>query len=94
MARCDKCGKALGAYSTTAYGEIRCVDCWDDYLMTDKGKVEYLIGLCNGELDMKDYDADFLGYVGVCWKKYRDELDLVACEIRLIENKAAALGLL
>ena len=94
MERCEKCDKVLGEYFVTAYGEKRCEDCWDDYLMTDKGKVEYFIGICNDDYPMSDFDADFLGHVAVCWKKYRDELDLAACEIRLIENKAAALGLL
>lgn len=91
---CVKCGKPLGTFITTAYGENRCENCYDDYLMTDKGKVEYFIGLCTGELDMKDYDADFLGHVSVCWTKCRDQLDLTLAEIRLLENQANALGIL
>jgi DNA-directed RNA polymerase subunit RPC12/RpoP len=91
---CVKCGKPLGTFITTAYGENRCEDCYDDYLMTDKGKVEYLIGLVNGELDIEDYDADFLGYVGVCWNKYRDELDFTLLKLYEIEDKAKQLGLL
>ena len=94
MERCAKCGKELKTFSETAYGEKRCPDCFDDHLMTDKGKVEYLIGLCTGELEMKDYDADFLGHVAVCWCKYRDELDLTLSQLFKIEEKARALGLL
>ena len=92
--KCVKCGKPLGSFITTAYGENRCEDCYDDYLMTDKGKVEYFIGLFTGELDMKDYDADFLGHVSVCWTKYRAQLDLTLAEVRLLENQAKALGIL
>ena len=91
---CCKCGRPLSSYSITAYGEVRCLDCFDDHLMTDKGKVEYFIGLCTGELDIKDYDADFLGHVSVCWRKYRDELKLTLAEIKLIEATAEGLGIL
>lgn len=91
---CAKCSKSLGSYSTTAYGEVRCLDCFDDYLMTDKGKVEYFIGICTGELDARDYDADFLGYISTCWKKYHDDLAITMYEIKRIEAKAVELGLL
>jgi DNA-directed RNA polymerase subunit RPC12/RpoP len=94
MARCAKCGKEATVLFTTSYGEVRCEDCWVDHLMTDKGKVEYMISICLGDTPIADYDADFLGHVGVCWKKYRDKFDLAASEIRLIENKAVELGLL
>ena len=94
MERCEKCGKETYDIITSVYGEKRCEDCWDDYLMTDKGKVEYFVGLCLDELDIKDYDADFLGWLGVCWKKYRDELDKTLAEVKLIENKAVSIGLL
>lgn len=94
MERCAKCGKPLRSFSRTVYGENRCLECFDDYLMTDKGKVEYFVGLCTDELDIKDYDADFLGWLGVCWRKYRDELDMTPVEVKLIENKAVSIGLL
>lgn len=95
MSICAKCGKPLGTYCTTAYGEIRCEDCFDDYLMTDKGKVEYFIGLCTGELDINDYDADFLGHVSVCWQKYRASiLPLTLGDIERLELKAKMLGIL
>lgn len=94
MFKCAKCGKPIGTYITTAYGEVRCEDCYDDYLMTDKGKVEYFIGIVTGELPMSDYDADFLGHVSVCWKKYRSMLSISMAEVVLIEAKAYQLGLL
>lgn len=94
MQQCRKCGKETNNIFTTAYGEKRCENCWDDYLMTDKGKVEYLIGICNKDYPMSDFDADFLGWVSVCWKKYRNELDMKMSEINRIETKARELGLL
>lgn len=94
MERCAKCGKELRTFSRTAYGENRCLDCWDDYLMTDKGKVEYLIGLTTGELDLKDYDADFLGHVAVCWNKYKEQLNISIQQIIAIEEKAECMGIL
>lgn len=94
MEYCAKCGKLLGEYFKTAYGEIRCADCYDDYLMTDRGKVEYLIGICAGDYPMSDFDADFLGWIAVCWKKYKNLLDVSAKDIANIEERAAYLGLL
>lgn len=94
MEHCAKCGKELRSFSRTAYGENRCLDCFDDYLMTDKGKVEYLIGIVEGELDLKDYDADFLGHVAVCWNKYKEKLNLSIPKIIEIETKAEQLGIL
>lgn len=94
MKRCAKCGKETGTILTTVYGEDRCELCYDDYLMTDKGKVEYFVGIITGDLSIEDYDADFLGHVVTCWKKYRDELILSIKTIRLIEIEAAKLGLL
>ena len=94
MKRCEKCDKLLGEYFHTAYGEDRCEDCWDDYLMTDRGKVEYLIGICHDDYPASDFDAEFLGWVASCWKKYRNELELSMSEVVEIEAKARALGLL
>jgi hypothetical protein len=62
--------------------------------MTDKGKVEYLLGIVRGEFPMDYYDADFLGYVAVCWRKYRDEFNLTLRDLYEIEAKAEELGLL
>lgn len=94
MERCAKCGKVLGEHFKTAYGELRCADCYDDYLMTDKGKVEYLIGICKGDLPIKDFDADFLGWVAMCWEKYKGMLPLSEKDIAQIEVHAACLGIL
>lgn len=94
MERCEKCSKTLGEHFVTAYGEKRCEDCWDDYLMTDRGKVEYFIGICKEDYPISDFDADFLGHVAVCWIKYRDELNMTLPEINRIETKARELGLL
>ena len=94
MLRCDKCGTTSGEILPTVYGELRCERCYDDYLMTDRGKVEYLIGIVTGALSIDDYDADFLGYVAVCWNRYRDELPLSNKDIAEIEILAAYLGLL
>ena len=94
MERCAKCGKKLRTFSRTAYGENRCLDCWDDYLMTDKGKVEYLIGICTGELDLNDYDADFLGHVAVCWNKYKEQLNISIQQVIAVEEKAERMGIL
>jgi hypothetical protein len=62
--------------------------------MTDKGKAEYLLGIVRGDFPMDYYDADFLGHVAVCWRKYRDEFNLTLKDLYEIEAKAEELGLL
>lgn len=95
MERCFKCNKPLtGEFFKTAYGEELCEDCMYDYMTTDRGKVEYIIGLANGDFSMSDFDADFLGWISVCWTRYRDELNMTLSEIRAIEEKAMDLGIL
>lgn len=94
MERCVKCGRPTSEPLKTAYGETRCEYCWDDHLMTDKGKVEYLIGIVRGDYPLGEFDADFLGLVAVCWNTYRQKLTLSADEIRAVEDKARELGIL
>ena len=95
--RCFKCGKSIDSVKETfitAYGKCCCETCYDEYLMTDKGKVEYIIGLANGELDLNDYDADFLSHVAVCWQTYRDKLAIPINKVYEIEAKAEMMGIL
>lgn len=94
MEHCVKCGKSVDEPIITAYGEHRCADCFADYLLTDRGKVEYLIGIVKGDYPMDYFDVDFLGHVSVCWNKYKDNLALTAKEINEIEVKAMLFGLL
>mgnify|MGYP003307167685 CR=1 FL=1 len=94
MIHCAKCGKAADKILFTIYNEPRCEHCYDDYLMTDRGKVEYMLNLVNGEIPMEEFDADFLGHVAVCWNKYRDELPISNKNIAEIEIQAAYMGLL
>ena len=94
MMKCTKCGRETEEFFNTLYGECLCDHCYDDYLMTDEGKVEYMFGITTGREELKDYDSDFLGHVAACWKKYSGQLDLSDTEVLLIEAKASALGLL
>lgn len=94
MDRCKKCGKDAGILFTTSYGDVRCEDCWIDHLMTDRGKVEFMISICMGDTPMSDYDEEYLNHISACWKKYRVDFNLKLSEIRLIEDRARELGLL
>ena len=77
-----------------AYGDWLCEDCWDEYINTDEGKVEYFINIClNGE-PIEDFDADFLGEATQSFLKNASELDLEPAQILDLENRAAELGLL
>lgn len=91
---CDACSNPKHDKLLTAYGTELCEDCWDDYLMTDEGKVEYLIGLCNGDYSMEEFDADFLGHVVVCWNTYRERFTMTIGDICRVESFARTHGLL
>lgn len=91
---CVKCEKPTDENLVTAYGGTLCGDCWDDYLMTDCGKVEYLIGIVRGDYPANIFDADFLGHVAKCWFEYRDRVVLSSFDRAWVEAKAMAMGLL
>lgn len=82
---CDKCLKPVESRLLNAYGALLCEDCWDDYLFTDEGKVEYIIGITRGDYPMEYFDADFLGLCATQWNKIRTSLILLMT--RLLVSK-------
>jgi hypothetical protein len=73
---------------------LLCPDCYDDYLFTDEGKVEYVIGIVRGDYPMDYFDADFLGEIGVQWNKHKKFFSLAPEVIADIEKRAKLIGLL
>jgi hypothetical protein len=67
MERCAKCGKVLGEYLVTAYGDSICEDCWDAYICSDEGKLEYLIGIARGDYPASEFDDEFLKEAAESW---------------------------
>ena len=94
MKYCEHCGKDLISGLHTIYNEDVCEDCWDDYICTDMGKIEYLIGICRGDLSLHEFDADFLGEVMVSWKLNKNLTNLSEAEKVKIEETAEELGLI
>lgn len=94
MKSCSKCTQKTLNIFTTAYSEHLCEDCWDDYLWTDFGKVEYFIGICHGDYPLSDFDADFLGHVVTQWYINKETLSLSKKEILQIETIAKNIGLI
>lgn len=76
------------------YGEFLLSCNWDEYLESDKGKVEYLIGIVRNKYQLEDFDADFLGEVAISWNNYKHELDLSEKELEEFEIAATSLGIL
>ncbi len=94
MSYCANCDKNAGELLKTAYGDFLCEDCWDDYICTDAGRLEYFIGFCREDYHPDEFDADFV-YEAV--KSYRinyNQLDFTAEQLTELENKAKELGLL
>jgi hypothetical protein len=94
MGYCANCDEHRKELLKTAYGDFLCEDCWDDYICSEAGKLEYLIGICREDYPASDFDADFLGEVAVSWKRHFNLLDLTPQERFEIEQKAHELGIL
>jgi recombinational DNA repair protein (RecF pathway) len=93
--RCANCDKTLsGDFFKTAYGDLLCEDCWDEYICSDAGKLEYLIGICHGDLPVEEFDAEFLGEATKSFLENKNLLDLTSMELTEIALKAHELGLL
>lgn len=91
---CAYCNKTHGEFLQTAYGYYLCENCWDEYINTDAGRIEYLIGICNGELPIEEFDADFLCEVAKSWRTHSRQLIRGSQYALEIENKAKELGIL
>jgi recombinational DNA repair protein (RecF pathway) len=93
--RCANCDKTLGGDSfKTAYGDWLCEDCWDEYINTEAGRLEYLIGICAGDLPVDEFDAEFLCEVAKSWMIHYNMLDFTPQQRAEIEEKARELGIL
>lgn len=94
MLRCFKCDKALGEYLLTAYGNAVCEDCWDKYICSKEGKLEYLIGICRGEYPATEFDDEFLLEVVKSWDENKNLVKPHIPEslFKMVEIKAQVLG--
>jgi recombinational DNA repair protein (RecF pathway) len=93
--RCANCDKTLGGDSfKTAYGDFLCENCWDDYICSEAGKLEYLIGICYGDLPLEEFDADFLYEVANSYRINYEKLDLTREQKAALEETAMELGIL
>ena len=93
--KCANCDKTRSkSFIMTAYGEILCEDCWDNYICTEAGMLEYLIGIYKGELPIEEFDADFLCSVAKSWLANNEALDLTDEKRAEIEDKVKELGIL
>jgi hypothetical protein len=91
--RCANCDKTVGEFLKTAYGDWLCEDCWDDYICSDVGRLEYLIGICYGDLPIEEFDADFLYEVAKSYRINYEKLELTREQKAALEEKAIELGL-
>ncbi len=94
MSYCDHCNKSKQVLRKTAYGELLCIDCWNEYLCTDTGMIEYFIGIIREEYDISNFDADFLGELSRSWYENKIVTTFKDTEICLIETIAKHKGLL
>lgn len=91
---CEQCGKQTSDTLVNIFSEELCEDCWDNYLMTERGKLEYFVGLAKEELPLEDYDADFILHCSEMWKKHKNLLNWSLQDIERVEAFAKELGIL
>ena len=91
---CENCDRTTGEFIRTAYGDILCEDCWDDYICTEAGRLEYFIGFCKGDYRPDEFDADFVYETVKSWKLYCSMLDFTPQQRFELEEKARELGIL
>ena len=94
MSYCAECGFRHEELLRTAYGDLLCEECWDDYICTDAGKLEYFIGFCREDYHPDEFDADFVGEAVRSYQINYRELDFTAKQLAKLEEKAKELGLL
>ena len=94
MLRCSKCDKAVGEYLLTAYGDAVCEDCWDEYICSNEGKLEYLIGICRGDYPATEFDDEFLLEAVESWNENKNLVKPHIPEqlFKMVEIKAQVLG--
>lgn len=92
--RCANCDKDRGELLKTAYGDFLCEDCWDDYICSDAGRLEYFIGFCREDYHPDEFDADFVYEAIKSYKINYNMLDFTEEQRYKLESKAKELGLI
>ena len=90
---CAKCDKTTGEFLKTAYGDWLCEDCWDEYICSEAGRLEYFLGFCREDYHPDEFDADFVYEAVKSWKLNFNMLDFTPQQIAEIETKAKELGI-
>lgn len=90
--QCDCCKSEAVLYKN-AYGQYLCTDCWNDYLTSDRGQVEYMIGVASGEYKRSSFSNEDCTAIQLAWFAYQDELGKTAEELSLIEAAARDAGM-
>jgi hypothetical protein len=64
---CFECEGSNVNVQKNAYGEYLCTDCWVDYLTTERGLVEYYIGIADGTYSKESFSAADLSKIEAAW---------------------------
>ena len=83
---CDNCSYETRTINKTLYGEYLCDECWYDYLCTDRGRVEYFVGIAVGDYTAGEFDAEFLGEMIIQWYKHKHLFKISESLISIYEN--------
>ena len=92
---CSFCGDQFnGEIFDTVYGDRYCDSCYDEYLFSNAGKLEYLASLVRGEMSVDMLDAETLCDIAVAWENYHHLLQVSLDEFVALEAKMKELNLI
>lgn len=90
---CEECGKETDL-DKNAYNKYLCQDCWDEYIHTGTGFVEYAIGLSSGIYKIGAFNDTDKSAIIAAWQANRGNLEKLTDEDKSkIETDCENLGL-
>lgn len=92
VTKCNNCN-ADTILHKNAYGQYLCADCWNNYLTTVNGQVEYVIGLATGEYKITAFSEKDRKWIAEAWNTYKANLGKTEEELLTIETAAKEAGL-
>ena len=83
---CNKCSTTTTVLNKNVFGEYLCDACWNSYLTSEQGLLEYYIGLADGAYKVSAFSTDEKKAIKEAWTKYKDLVERTEDEKSLIEQ--------
>lgn len=85
---CDECQSEVDEDTLlgTAYGNFICERCWDRYINSEDGLVEYFINIANKDASPRDFNNDILNRIISVWVAAKKSQQLMGLSDSAIEE--------